>query len=361
MSTVRVSLGERSYDIDIREGNLSRVGDLVAPLARAGRVAVVTDTHVAALYGDRVTAALDAAGFTSRLFPVPAGEHSKSAAQLAELWDAFVAFDMDRSSTVVALGGGVVGDLAGFAAATYMRGVRYVQVPTTMLACVDSSVGGKTAIDLAAGKNLVGAFHQPSAVVIDPGALRSLPGRELSAGLAEVVKHGMIMDAAFFERLERDVERLRALEGDVTTGVIHRNCELKAGVVAEDEREAGRRAILNYGHSVGHAVEMLAGGALVHGEAVAVGMAVEARVAETLGRIGPEVTQRQNALLGRAGLVTTVGEVATDAVIETMRHDKKARHGKLNLALPSRIGACEVVADVGVEVIARSLEDCRER
>jgi len=221
--------------------------------------------------------------------------------------------------------------------------------------------GRKTAIDLAAGKNLVGAFHQPSAVVIDPGALRSLPGRELSAGLAEVVKHGMIMDAAFFERLERDVERLRALEGDVTTGVIHRNCELKAGVVAEDEREAGRRAILNYGHSVGHAVEMLAGGALVHGEAVAVGMAVEARVAETLGRIGPEVTQRQNALLGRAGLVTTVGEVATDAVIETMRHDKKARHGKLNLALPSRIGACEVVADVGVEVIARSLEDCRER
>lgn len=360
MSTVRVNLGERSYEIDIRAGNLARVGAVVASLARGTCVAVVTDANVAVLYADAVTQSLDAAGLVSRVFEVPAGEASKSPTTLAGLWQDFIAFDMDRTSTVVALGGGVVGDLAGFAAATTMRGVRYVQVPTTLLACVDSSVGGKTAIDLAAGKNLVGAFHQPSAVVIDPTTLCTLPKRELVAGLAEVIKHGVIMDAAFFERLERDIDKLLALDAEVTAEIIARNCELKAGVVAEDEREAGRRAILNYGHTVGHAVETLSGGARVHGEAVAVGMAVEAVIAEKLGRIGSEVTERQNALLERAGLPTTVGDVKTAEALETMRHDKKAKQGRLNFALPSAIGRCDVVADVRPEVVVEALEACRD-
>jgi 3-dehydroquinate synthase len=231
-----------------------------------------------------------------------------------------------------------------------------------MLACVDSSVGGKTAIDLESGKNLVGAFHQPAAVIIDVDALKTLPVREVRAGLAEVIKHGVIMDAAFFGLLERDIDRLLALEGELTAEVICRNCELKAAVVAEDEREDGRRAILNYGHTVGHAVEILAaGGRLVHGEAVAVGMAVESVLAEKLGRIGADVTARQNALLARAGLPTTVGDVNTAEALETMRHDKKAKHGKLNFALPSRIGHCEVVKDVSIELVAEAMEACRDR
>ena len=359
MKTVHLDLGARSYDILIAEGTLSRVGSMLQPLVKGKRVAIVTDANVGPLYADALRQSLESSDFTARVFTVPAGEPSKCARELEKLWDAFVGFDMDRNSTVVALGGGVVGDLAGFAAATYMRGIRCVQIPTTMLACVDSSVGGKTAIDLEAGKNLVGAFHQPTVVVIDPAMLKTLPKRELIAGLAEVIKHGMIMDAAFFEQLESDMEGLLALDADVTAEVIRRNCELKAQVVAEDERESGRRAILNYGHTVGHAVELLGGNALVHGEAVAIGMAVESVVAERLGMIAADVTTRQNALLALAGLPTKVTDIATDDVLKTMRHDKKARAGKLNLVLPTRIGAVEIVSDVTPDVVAEALEACR--
>lgn len=360
MTRVEVNLGERSYVIDIGEGNLSRVGNVVKSVGGGGRVAVVTDSNVGPLYAGAVTDSLTAAGLASRVFTVPAGERSKSIGRLRELWDSFAGFEMDRDSTVVASGGGVVGDLAGFAAATYMRGIRCIQAPTTMLACVDSSVGGKTAIDLEAGKNLVGAFHQPAAVLIDPAALRTLPERDLRAGLAEVIKHGVIMDEAFFSRLETDIDRLLTLEAGLTAEVIKRNCELKAQVVAEDEREAGRRAILNYGHTVGHALETLAKYTdLLHGEAVAMGMMVASRVAEKLGMITPDVTARQAALLKRAGLPVTVGEADTTQIIEAMRHDKKARGGRLNMVLPARIGEAKVVKDVSADVVAEALEDSR--
>lgn len=360
MMQVRVRLGERSYDIDIGEGLLSDVGRVLKGLGSGERVALVTDTNVGPLYAETVTASLNEAGFTCLPYSVSAGERSKSVKRLEELWDAFVAFDMDRGSTVVTLGGGVVGDLAGFAAATYMRGIRYVQLPTTMLACVDSSVGGKTAIDLERGKNLVGAFHQPSAVLIDPTVLATLPDRELRGGLAEVVKYGVILDAAFFGRLQTDMEKLLKLEADVTAEAIRRCCELKASVVADDETEAGRRAILNYGHTVGHALETLMGYEdLLHGEAVAIGMIAASRVAEALGMIDGKVTAQQEKLLGRVGLPTAMRAVDAAEVIETMHHDKKARGGKLTMVLPVRIGQVEIVEDVRPEVVATALEDSR--
>ena len=360
MTRVHLDLGERSYDIDIGEGLLSAVGGVLKTLSAGGRVAVVTDSHVGPLYAPTVTASLKEAGFVARVFTVPAGEPSKCAGELEELWDGFVGFGMDRGSTVVALGGGVVGDLAGFAAATYMRGIRCIQVPTTMLACVDSSVGGKTAIDLESGKNLVGAFHQPAAVLIDPSTLKTLGERQLRAGLAEVVKHGIIRDEAFFDWLESNIDKLLELDPELTSRAIKRNCEIKAEVVAADETESGLRAILNYGHTVGHALEALAGYRdLIHGEAVATGMVVESRVAEKLGMIAADVTDRQKRLLRRAGLPTSVGEVKTSEVIETMRRDKKTRGGKLNVVLPVRIGEVKLVRDVAPLMVVEALEDSR--
>jgi 3-dehydroquinate synthase len=362
MTRVQVQLGERSYSIDIGDGSLSSAGGVLTSLGAGHRCAVVTDANVGPLYAGVVTGSLEGAGFAVETVTVPAGERSKSVEQLARLWNAFVALDLDRDSTVVALGGGVVGDLAGFAAATYMRGIRCVQIPTTMLACVDSSVGGKTAIDLDAGKNLVGAFHQPAAVLIDPATLRTLPKRQLAAGLAEVIKYGVIMDAPFFERLERDIEALLALKSDVTVEAIGRCCELKARVTSADERESGLRAILNYGHTVGHALEAASGyEGLLHGEAVALGMLAAGRVAEALGMTGPDVTSRQEALLARAGLPTSLPMPHRDAggVLDVMRHDKKSRGGKITMVLAVRIGEVKVVRDVKPELAAKALETLR--
>ena len=360
MIRLPVHLGARSYSIDIGRGTLSGVARLLKSLGAGERVAVVTDSHVGPLYADAVTNALTAAGFTSRVFTVASGERSKSVHALKELWDGFVALDMDRDATVIALGGGVVGDLAGFAAATYMRGVRCVQIPTTMLACVDSSVGGKTAINLESGKNLVGAFHQPAAVLIDPSVLDTLPKRELRAGLAEVIKCGVIMDEAFFGWIEANIEKLLQLRAAATAKAIRRCCELKAGIVVLDERESDRRAILNYGHTVGHALETLTRYEdLIHGEAIAVGMVVASRVAERLGMTTSEVTARQKVLLERTGLATTVKGPQTSEILETMRHDKKTRGGKLTMVLPSRIGEVKLVEDVRAEVVREVLEESR--
>jgi 3-dehydroquinate synthase len=355
---VTVSLGERSYVIDIGEGKLASVGETLRSLRAGGRVAVVTDTHVGPLYAAKVTDSLGRAGFTHRTFTIPAGEESKSVRRLVELWNGFIESGMDRNSTVVAVGGGVVGDLAGFAAATFMRGIRLVQVPTTVVACVDSAVGGKTAVDLESGKNLVGAFHQPAAVLVDPAALRTLPPRELRAGLAEVIKYGVIMDERLFGDLEAGIERLLRSEPDFTGEVIRRCCELKAEVTAQDERDAGRRAILNYGHTVGHALEKVAGfGTLLHGEAVAAGMVAASRIAGKLRLVAGDVTSRQKVLLERTGLPVTLGQANSAAVIEAMRRDKKTTEGRLNLVLPTRIGQVLVVKDVAPETVAEVLEE----
>jgi 3-dehydroquinate synthase len=262
---------------------------------------------------------------------------------------------------VVALGGGVVGDLAGFVAATYMRGIPYVQVPTTLLAAVDSSVGGKVAVDLPEGKNLVGAFYQPRLVVIDPEVLASLPPRELRAGLAEVVKHGVILDADFFAYLEAHADGILAQEASVLAAVIRRCCELKAQVVSADERDEGLRAILNYGHTFAHALETVTGyQRFRHGEAVALGMVAASLLAEEMGKVTPEVTRRQVALLRRLGLeVRLPAEFRLDELLACFLRDKKTLGGRLRLVLPVRLGEVEVVADPGEDVIGRAVERAR--
>lgn len=358
---VRVELGERSYDILIGERLRHQVGQRVQGVVKPSRVVVITDETVKGLYGADVTDSMQQAGLDTTTIAVSPGEEAKSLPQAGELYSALLGAGLDRRSVVVALGGGVVGDLAGFVAATYMRGVPYVQVPTTLLAAVDSSVGGKVAVDLPQGKNLVGAFHQPCLVLIDPETLRSLPARELRAGLAEVVKYGVILDTEFFAHLEDHAEELLALEPAVTAAVIRRCCELKAQVVQEDEREAGLRAILNYGHTFAHALEVLTGyQRFRHGEAVARGMVAASLLAEELGMVPAEVTDRQVALLRRLGLeVAMPAELGVGELIECFARDKKTLAGQLRLVLPVRIGAVEIVADPDRRLIARAIERAR--
>ncbi len=358
---VRVELGERSYDILIGERLRHQVGQRLQEVVEPSWVAVITDETVKGLYGADVTDSMQQAGLDTTTVAVSPGEEAKSLPQAGELYSALLGAGLDRRSVVVALGGGVVGDLAGFVAATYMRGVPYVQVPTTLLAAVDSSVGGKVAVDLPQGKNLVGAFHQPCLVVIDPETLRSLPARELRAGLAEVVKYGVILDTEFFAHLEDHAEELLALEPAVTAAVIRRCCELKAQVVQEDEREVGLRAILNYGHTFAHALEVLTGyQRFRHGEAVAIGMVCASLLAEELGMVPAEVTDRQVALLRRLGLeVAMPTELGVDELIACFARDKKTLAGQLRLVLPVRIGAVEIVADPDRRLIAQAIERAR--
>jgi 3-dehydroquinate synthase len=341
MKTVRVDLHERGYDI--------RIGNGVEPGASlAGepsrRALVVSDAVVDPLYGDRCERALRTLGHVVTRVVVPAGEETKSLDRLGELYAAAAAAGLDRRSVIVALGGGVVGDLAGFAAATYMRGVRFIQAPTSLLAMVDSSVGGKTGINLPQGKNLVGAFHQPIEVAIDLNTLATLPEVEYRAGLAEVVKYGVIWDATLFDRLEADADRLAARDAAALTAVVARCCEIKAEVVAMDERESGVRAILNFGHTLGHALETADGyGVWLHGEAVAVGMAYAAELSVRL-RSFPEGTRdRLVDLLRRWGLPVSPAAKGTApewaALRRAMGLDKKSMDGQARFVLAEKMGS----------------------
>jgi 3-dehydroquinate synthase len=348
VETVRVALGDRSYPIWIGEGLLPSLGARLRELGLAGKAALVSVPPVFDLYGEAARASLAAAGFDARPTVVPDGESSKSVQQLAGLWDRFVEDRLERTSTVVALGGGVVGDLSGFAAATFKRGVPFVQCPTTLLAQVDSSVGGKVAIDHPAGKNLIGAFHQPAAVCIDLATLRTLPRRELVAGLAEVIRTGLAFDAAFFAFLESDLENVLALETAALRRAVAACCRIKAEVVAEDERESGgRRSLLNLGHTFGHALETLTGYTRYrHGEAVGWGIARAARLARALGLLGEADAARQEALLRRAGLPVDDPSPAADAMLAAMAHDKKAAGGKVRFVLTEKIGSANLYDDI---------------
>jgi 3-dehydroquinate synthase len=340
--TIRVPLSERrdaSYDIVIGRGLLGELSRRLRAACPATRYAVVTDSHVAERYGDSLTARLCAEGLPAELFPFPAGEAHKTRETWAMLSDRLVARQFGRDAAVVALGGGVVGDVAGFVAATYLRGIPFVQVPTTLLAMIDSSIGGKTGVDVPAGKNLVGAFHQPRLVVADLDVLASLPPQQLASGMAEAVKHGVIADAAYFATLERDPEAIVARRPDALERLVQRSVEIKAAVVAADEREAGRRAVLNFGHTIGHAIEATARFAALHGEAVAIGMAYEARLAEVLGIAERGTTTRLTGLLERYQLPRDLPDSANvDALIAAMQLDKKAREGTVRFALPEAIG-----------------------
>ena len=352
--TVAVDLGRRSYGVRVGPGLLSAMGDAVAALPGVTGAAIVTDSNVGPLYGQRVSDALAAAGVQAALIEFPAGEASKNLSTVADVLDALLAITpaVDRATVVVALGGGVVGDLAGFVAAIALRGMRFYQCPTSLLADVDASVGGKTGVDHQAGKNLIGAFHQPAGVMIDVETLKTLPRRELIGGLAECVKHAVIRDASLLDYIEGRAEDILACLGDVMTELIARNVAIKAQVVAADEREAGQRAHLNYGHTVGHAIEAQAGyGELSHGQAVALGMVAANRLAVGRGLLDEQSAQRIERLLSKLELPTRRPGLDADKVWWIMQHDKKALAGRIRMVLPIKLGAADIFDDTDPQAI----------
>jgi len=329
-----------TYRVHVEAGALDRLGDHCARAAPAHAYGVIADRRVADLYGTRAVRSLEESGAAATLLPFPEGEASKSREEWARLTDRMLVEGLGRDAAVVALGGGVTGDLGGFVAATYMRGVPVVQVPTTLLAMVDSSVGGKTAVDTGAGKNLVGAFHHPALVLADPELLETLPREHRAAGLAEAVKAGAIRDESLFAWMERNAARLVEGETGAVSELVRRAVKIKAEVVAKDPEEAGRRAVLNFGHTVGHALERASGYEILHGQAVAAGMRVEARVGESLGVTRPGTARRLAALLDRCGQRDRPEEAADPAELYALaRLDKKGREGRVRIVLLERIGA----------------------
>jgi 3-dehydroquinate synthase len=350
VETIVVALGERSYPIHVGPG---LIGDAALYSLTAKQVLVVTNDVVAPLYLSRVQAAL--AGRDVATVVLPDGERHKTLTTFATVIDRLVDARFHRDSCLVALGGGVVGDLTGYVAASYQRGVDFVQIPTTLLAQVDSSVGGKTAINHPRAKNMIGAFHQPIAVLADTDTLRTLPPRELGAGLAEIIKYGVIVDAQLFAWLEAHIDALKALDAAALTYAIRRSCEIKASIVAEDEREHGRRALLNLGHTFGHALEAIGNyERWLHGEAVAIGMVLAARTSVALGWLAAGDCARIERLLVRAGLPTNAPGVAPDELLDHMRGDKKADQGGLKLVLVEALGRA-VVARAPPEATLRGV------
>lgn len=358
MSAIDVQLGQRSYTIEIGTGNLRALGELTGRWCRLSHAVVITDQNVESQHAQQAAASLAEAGAEVDVLVIEAGEESKSVDSAALLWDQMLAVGIDRKTVVVAVGGGVVGDLAGFVAATFARGLALVQVPTTLLAQVDSSVGGKVGINLAGAKNMVGAFWQPAGVLVDTAVLATLPEREYRSGLAEVVKYGVILDAEFFAYLEKHASELDKRDAAVLERVIARCCRLKAEVVEADEREeTGRRAVLNYGHTFAHALETVSGyGQFLHGEAVAIGMLCASRLAERLGRVDRDFTMRQHKLLSALGLPVELPAIDRRALLAAMAHDKKVEHGRLRFVLPTRMGHVELVGDVPEDDVRAALD-----
>ena len=358
MQTVRVALAERAYPIHIGAGLLERA-DLLVPHLPQRRVALVTNHTVAPLYLVRVARSLEAAGIASVRIVVPDGEAHKDWPTLNKVFDALLENRCDRKTAIVALGGGVIGDLAGFAAATYQRGVPFVQVPTTLLAQVDSSVGGKTAINHPLGKNMIGAFHQPLAVLADTDTLATLPTPELRAGLAEVIKHGAIRDVAFFDWLEANLDALLRLDRGALAYAVKRSVEIKAAVVAVDERETGVRALLNFGHTFGHAIEAGLGfGAWLHGEAVAAGMVMAADLSVRRGLLERADADRLRRLLARAGLPVAGPALGPGRYLDLMAVDKKAEAGRIRFILLDRLGGARIVDSVPADALQATLSAC---
>jgi 3-dehydroquinate synthase len=357
MRELTVALGERSYPLLIGSGLLAGCAQLQR-LAEGRMVAVVTDTNVGPLHAGAVLASLRGHAVSVHEVVLPAGEANKTFETLNRVFDALLAARFDRGALLVAVGGGVVGDIAGFAAAVYQRGIDFVQVPTTLLAQVDSSVGGKTGINHPLGKNMIGSFHQPRLVVLDVDTLATLPARELSAGLAEVIKHGAIADVAYFEAVARDLSALRACDPRALAHAVARSCEIKASVVERDEREGGVRAILNFGHTFGHAIEAGLGyGEWLHGEAVGAGMVMAADLSRRLGLLEADAAARLREVVGEAGLPVRGPAWPASRYVELMSNDKKAERGTPRFVLLERLGAARIqrVADAP---LAETLAAC---
>lgn len=355
MQTLNVALGDRSYPIHIGRGLLKRP-ELILPHLKRKQVAIVTNTTVAPLYLETLSAPLRAAGVSVIEIILPDGEAYKNSETLNLIYDALLENRCERSTTLIALGGGVIGDLTGYAAATYLRGVPFIQVPTTLLSQVDSSVGGKTGINHPLGKNMIGAFYQPQVVLADIDTLETLPPRELAAGLAEVIKYGLIRDVDFFEWLETNMARLNALDTEAMAYAIYRSCQNKAEVVAADERESGERALLNLGHTFGHAIENAMGyGVWLHGEAVAAGTMMAADLSARLGWLTPLQVQRISAILQAAKLPVTAPKLGVEKYLDLMGLDKKVVDGQIRLILQQDIGKAVVSADYDPEALRQTL------
>ena len=356
---VNVDLGLRSYEVRVGPGLLAELGETVREQFRPSSVVVISDDAVASIYGEACLASLRNTGLRAEMLTFPAGEPSKTLDTYAGLMDGLLGLDdpIDRDTAIVALGGGVAGDLAGFVAATALRGLRLVQCPTSLLACVDSSVGGKTGVDHAAGKNLIGAFHQPSAVLIDTEALRTLPEAEVRNGLAECVKHAVIRDPKLLRAIADRASDILSCDSEAMVELVARNVAIKAAVVSADEREQGVRADLNYGHTVGHAIETHLGyDAIRHGEAVSLGMIAENEIALSRGMLARDEAGRIRHALEALGLPTRRAGLDGDALWSVMRHDKKARCGAVRFVLPRSVGQVEIVSDVDRGEASAALE-----
>ncbi len=359
-SVIRVEVPQQPYDIAIAAGSLDDLGVWMSRLKLGKQVLVVSNPVIFRKYGERAIAALKLVGYEVFSCTLPAGERYKTLKSVQKIYDVALQHRLERSSTIVALGGGVIGDMAGFAAATWLRGINVVQVPTSLLAMVDSAIGGKTGVNHPQGKNLIGAFHQPRFVLIDPSVLKTLPPREFRAGMAEVIKYGIIWNAELFTKLEeaQRLDQLRYLDEDLLQTILSCSCKAKAQVVSKDEKEAGLRAILNYGHTIGHAVESLTGYKLVnHGEAVAIGMVAAGEIAVQLQMWKPTEAQRQHALIQKAGLPTQLPSVLDiEAILDALQTDKKVEAGKVRFILPTQLGAAIVTDQVPADVIRQVLQ-----
>ncbi|MDA8240401.1 MAG: 3-dehydroquinate synthase [Nitrospiraceae bacterium] len=355
MQKIRVDLGDRSYNILIDTGNLPDIGKSLLKFEFSKKICLLSNPTVFGLYGAPVSRSIRDEGFELAEILIPDGEEYKNLGSVEQIYGEMLKARLDRKSVLVALGGGVIGDMAGFAASTYMRGIDFVQVPTTLLAQVDSSVGGKTGVNHALGKNMIGTFWQPRLVWVDTDTLKTLPKREFLSGLAEVIKYGVIWDAEFFRFLEENVGKVLAHDKETLGHIIRVSCEIKAEVVSRDERESGLRAILNYGHTIGHAIETATGYTrFLHGEAVAIGMYAEAKLAQQLGLLDGEQAERIKAVIGSYGLPSAVPEdIAFESVLSSMQLDKKALSGDLRFVLPERIGSVKIKGGLGHEEIEK--------
>lgn len=356
---IPVNVPGARYEVVVKAGLRAEAGELLRRLSRAAKAVVITDSHVGPLYAGEVQRSLSAAGFEPLVVDFPAGEDNKTMQTACALYDRILPAAIDRGVPVVALGGGVVGDIAGFVAATLLRGVPFVQMPTSLLAMVDASVGGKTGVNHPVGKNLIGAFYQPMAVFMDPGALRTLPARELRGGLAECIKHETIRDAAGFAALERNIGRALALDIEYLAELVAHNVAIKARVVEADPLEKGERAHLNFGHTFGHAIETLSHYEYSHGEAVGLGMIAAAQTARHIGMLDGESARRIGELVRAAGLPTGGLRLAVEDVVRALVYDKKVRAGRVRFVLPERIGSVTVRDDVPVEAVRAGIESIR--
>ena len=358
---INVNLPIQSYEIAIAPQSLDQLGQQMSKLDLGTKVLLVSNETIFSLYGQRAIASLQASKYQVFTCLLPDGESYKNLESIQKIYNAALENRLERSSTMVALGGGVIGDMTGFAAATWLRGINFVQVPTTLLAMVDSSIGGKTGVNHPQGKNLIGAFYQPRFVLIDPEVLKTLPVREFRAGMAEVIKYGVIWDAEFFAQMEASssLDAINNISPELLENILKLSCQAKADVVGQDEREAGLRAILNYGHTIGHAVESLTGYTkLIHGEAVGIGMVAAGKIAAELGMWTNEETQRQNNLISKASLPTQLPNgIDIEKIVDALQIDKKVKAGKVRFILPTQIGEVKITDQVPADTIRHVLQE----